>query len=136
LPKLSEDEKPSVRQDVSITTKPLAGCGRPPEKLEALLVKEPEVQALYREATTAGQGRPAKEKTDIVSLKPKHGNSATYTLSRLKRERPDLFARVVAGELSANAAAIGRARGHDRSAESPSRCGTPVRAAAGWRARR
>lgn len=34
------------------------------------------------------------------------GNSRAYTLNRLKRERPDLFELVVAGELSANAAAI------------------------------
>jgi hypothetical protein len=34
------------------------------------------------------------------------GNAATYTLARLKRDHPDLAARVVAGELTANAAAI------------------------------
>ena len=44
-------------------------------------------------------------------------HSLPYTLSRLKRERPDLFDRVAAKELSANAAAIApvpdcRRRGH------------------------
>ncbi len=34
------------------------------------------------------------------------GNSKSYTLSRLERDRPDLFERVCGGELSANAAAI------------------------------
>lgn len=34
------------------------------------------------------------------------GNSRAYTLTRLKKERPDLFERVCAKELSANAAAI------------------------------
>ena len=34
------------------------------------------------------------------------GNAATYTLARLKRDHPDLAVRVVAGELTANAAAI------------------------------
>ena len=32
------------------------------------------------------------------------GNSRSYTVSRLKREFPELYQRVVAGELSANAA--------------------------------
>lgn len=44
---------------------------------------------------------------DIVSNIPvDHGNSKAYTVSRLKRDRPDLFEKVVAGELSANKAAI------------------------------
>lgn len=34
------------------------------------------------------------------------GNGRAYTMGRLKREAPELFDRVVAGELSANAAAI------------------------------
>ena len=36
------------------------------------------------------------------------GNSKAYTVSRLKRDRPDLFERVVAGELSANKAGANR----------------------------
>ena len=42
---------------------------------------------------------PAKKKADA-------GTSRAYTLTRLKKERPDLFDRVCAKELSANAAAI------------------------------
>jgi hypothetical protein len=38
--------------------------------------------------------------------KPAQGTSVAYTLRRLARERPDLLARVEAGELSANKAAI------------------------------
>lgn len=34
------------------------------------------------------------------------GNSRAYTLDRLEKERPDLYARVKADELSANKAAI------------------------------
>jgi hypothetical protein len=37
---------------------------------------------------------------------PRGGTNSAYTVARLKRDRPDLHARVVAGELSANAAAI------------------------------
>jgi hypothetical protein len=46
------------------------------------------------------------EKGDIVTIKPERGNSRAYTLDRLQRERPELFAQVEAGTLSANAAAI------------------------------
>jgi len=89
-----------------VTAKPLAGCGWKPEKVEALLKDEPEVLALWRKATTGHQGRPPKQKNDNIIVKPKQGTSRAYTLDRLKRERPDLFDRVCAGELSPNAAAI------------------------------
>ena len=66
---------------------------------------------LWRDAITSQHGgdrksEEAKIKTDNVSLDLKHGNSRSYTLSRLKRQAPELFERVVDGELSANAAAI------------------------------
>ena len=88
-----------------ITAKPLAGCGWPPDKVAALLKDDPEVEALWREATTS---KPHVHKVDgdNVTIKPSRGNKRAYTLDRLKRERRDLFDKVCAGELSANAAAI------------------------------
>ena len=46
--------------------------------------------------------------TKPESSKPQadRGNSRAYTLTRLKNERPDLFEKVVAKELTANRAAI------------------------------
>lgn len=44
---------------------------------------------------------PAKKKADT-------GNSRAYTLTRLKNERPDLFEKVCAKELTANRAATGK----------------------------
>ena len=44
---------------------------------------------------------PAKKKADA-------GNSRAYTLTRLKNERPDLFEKVCAKELTANRAATGK----------------------------
>jgi hypothetical protein len=75
------------------------------------------VEAMFRRAMTAPRGGDQKSEearskqaeainTDIVSIDPKHGNSRAYTLDRLQRERPELFAQVEAGKLSANAAAI------------------------------
>jgi len=43
---------------------------------------------------------------NVTPAEPVTGNSRSYTLSRLSKARPDLFAKVKAGELSANAAAI------------------------------
>lgn len=43
--------------------------------------------------------------TDIIRSVPERGNSLSYTIRRLKSEYPELYQRVVAGELSANAAA-------------------------------
>jgi hypothetical protein len=43
---------------------------------------------------------------NVINALSSQGNSKSYTVSRLKRDRPDLFERVVAGELSANRAAI------------------------------
>jgi hypothetical protein len=82
---------------------------RPPAKVEALIKDEPEILALWREATT-GAKHLHNKKGDayIVSINDRpvrHGNARSYTLGRLKRERPDLFERVAAGELSANKAA-------------------------------
>jgi hypothetical protein len=42
---------------------------------------------------------------DIIRTTPEHGTSLSYTLRRLKEDHPELYQRVVAGELSANAAA-------------------------------
>ena len=88
-----------------ITTKPLAGCGWPPEKVEALLRDDPEVLALWHDAVTGTHGGDHSSKHDNIML-ARQGTSRGYTLARLKRERPDLFKLVKAGKLSANAAAI------------------------------
>jgi hypothetical protein len=53
----------------------------------------------------AAKDKPENEGDNVTSVSDR-GNSATYTIRRLKRDRPDLADRVVAGEMSANAAAI------------------------------
>jgi hypothetical protein len=87
----------------------MQGCGSEPEKVEALLRDDPDVLTEWREATTAQHGGDrvnGKSKNNNIILAPIQGTSRSYTLDRLKRERPDLFRRVVKKELSANAAAI------------------------------
>jgi hypothetical protein len=45
-------------------------------------------------------------KNDNISNENGHGTSKDYTLDRLAREDPELYEKVVADEMSANAAAI------------------------------
>ena len=73
--------------------------------IEALLKDSPDVLAMWREEMT---NEPHKhlDEGDNITIKPERGTGKAYTVSRLKRESPELFAQVVAGELSANAAAI------------------------------
>jgi hypothetical protein len=60
---------------------------------------------LTHEQAGALGGRGKKASNNVNSFRRK-GNSARYTIARLKRDHQDLAARVIAGELSANAAAI------------------------------
>jgi len=77
-----------------ITAKPIEGCGCTLDRVEALLKDDAKTLTLWRKATVPqGSHRSNPE-------------GKAYTLSRLERERPDLFEKVDAGELSANAAAI------------------------------
>jgi hypothetical protein len=88
-----------------VTAKPLAGCGWPPEKVEALIKDEPATLAMWREAVTPQNVNQHTVPHDNV-IRHQQGNSKAYTLDRLKREAPGLFQAVCAGKLSANAAAI------------------------------
>lgn len=89
-----------------ITAKPLSGCGWPLDKVEALIKDDPEVLTLWREATVGGQGARTDLQHHDNVMKLGQGNSRAYTLTRLKREAPELHEAVCRGELSANAAAI------------------------------
>ena len=99
-------ELPNLR--ALITEKPIRGWGQNPDKIQAVIQDDAEALALFREAMKLNQG----ERTDIhnnimdVEHTSIQGTSKAYTVSRLKRDRPDLFEKVVAGELSANKAAI------------------------------
>lgn len=87
-----------------ITLPPLDGWGEDPAKVEALIRDDAEALATWREAMTPPNHRPISN-DNIISYGGQ-GTSRAYTLSRLRREQPKLFADVDAGKLSANAAAI------------------------------
>jgi hypothetical protein len=83
------------------------GCSFDPKYVQALLHKSGDavVEAMFRRAMTAPVGT-NQHSDNVTTLKPERGNSRAYTLDRLQREQPELFAQVEAGKLSTNAAAI------------------------------
>jgi hypothetical protein len=83
---------------------PPNGLGAKLEIVEKLVEDDAEALAMFREATTGKKH--AHADGDNITIKPERGTSKAYILDRLKRERPDLFRKVAAKELSANAAAI------------------------------
>jgi len=98
---------PSFRAFVE--AKPPRGLGTTPEMIERIIQDDTETVLLFRAATTGKKGRPRKgeeRNSDNVTINDGRGNSRPYLLDRLKRNRSDLFNKVVAGEMSANAAAI------------------------------
>lgn len=90
-----------------VTTPPISGWGEDPAKIEAVIRDDAEVLAMWREAMKGKAGRPIKESLDnIKGITAPAGTGRAYTVSRLQREAPELFAQVAAGTISANAAAI------------------------------
>ena len=101
-----------------ITAPPLKGYGEKVEDVERMISNDAEALANFQVAMAGAVGapigndnaaKPENRKTNrnnITNCKATTGTGKAYTLSRLKRETPDLFAAVVRGELSANAAAI------------------------------
>ena len=94
-----------------IETPPIEGCGWPLDKVEKLIKDDPETLAMWREAVTGPEGRPPKTGDNITSFPRVTGTSRAYTLTRLKREAPELFERTCLPKknpqhLSPNAAAI------------------------------
>src|SRR5215831_15263297 len=77
-------------------------------ELEAFCRKRPDIRSLILQEMEPGRGHLQDEKGRFVhsdNVTMARGNSALYTIKRLKRDRPDLFQQVLGGNLSANAAA-------------------------------
>jgi hypothetical protein len=106
-------ELPNLR---ALITEPFPrGWSEQPDKIEAIIKSDVESLALFREAMVEGPGGSGSNQYEIkesaindniINTLSSQGTSKAYTVSRLKRDRPDLFEKVVAGELSANKAAI------------------------------
>lgn len=70
-----------------------AGDGIQLDAVEKLIADDPEAVALYREATI---GTPGAHPNDNIIRRAEQGTSSAYTLDRLQRGRPELYAKVVA----------------------------------------
>jgi hypothetical protein len=76
-------------------------CRKFPDILAMILAEMQPGETHVEAGAKGGRGRKAAD-----NVRGFYGNSALYTLKRLKRDRPDLFQQVLGGAMSANAAAI------------------------------
>lgn len=98
-----------------LTAPPLRGYGEDPKRVEALLRDDAEALRLFRAAVTPKKGKRVKTAQDNSSNRTiKRGTTRAYTLTRLEKEAPAFYRRVVAGELSAHAAAKAAGIVHDK----------------------
>ena len=79
----------------------VAGKGAPDGNVNASKGKETKADNISICSDLFAEPKPRKKKADA-------GTSRAYTLTRLKNERPDLFEKVCAKELTANRAATGK----------------------------
>ena len=90
-----------------LTSPPPNGVGIQIETVKKLIADDPDAFALLHDEVTDEPGHPVPNHDNIMNRnKAEQGTSLGYTLDRLKRDHPDLFERVKAKEISANAAAI------------------------------
>jgi hypothetical protein len=88
-----------------VSTRVYWGLGSSVAQLKNLMRDEPEVIDLMDRAMQRPSGRPT-ETLDNVQDRFPSGNSSAAALRRLRKDRPDLHAKVLAGEMSPHAAAI------------------------------
>jgi hypothetical protein len=84
---------------------PLAGLGSNVAQIDRLLAEYPRVKDKFDAGLERKGGRPAKTTGIAGGLQPEHGTQRE-ALRRLRSQAPALHARVLAGELSPNAAMI------------------------------
>jgi len=98
-----------------IESAPLRGWGEKIDKVQKLIEHDAEVLKDWRRAITPKKGNPTGSNQhkkqrgnndNIIIKKSEQGTAKAYTLDRLEREAPKLYAKVVDGKLSANAAAV------------------------------
>jgi hypothetical protein len=107
------DEVPFMRFEEFVTAKPLEGLGVEMGLIDRIVADDPEAVELLKCAlVTSGPGGD-KRSEKIILRSAKNDNrvhsstdDAGYALRRLRDQRPELHARVLARELSPNAAMI------------------------------
>lgn len=89
-----------------VTEPPLKGLGSKLETLKALCRDDPEALDALDQAMQQKHGGDRSKRDNITLDGNKRGTSRDGALRRLRKDRPDLHAKVLAKEMSANAAMI------------------------------
>jgi hypothetical protein len=94
-----------------VTTKPLEGLGADLNLLRRICAEHHDVLDLINRETQGKHGGDRKSegiKTDNVRVDnpDAYGNDRSYALRRLRKDRPDLHKRVIAGKLSPHGAMV------------------------------
>ena len=89
-----------------VTTKPLEGLGCSVAALRRACQDDHDAMAAIDDATNLGQGHRSDLPDNVREVDRAYGNSADQARRRLRKERPDLYERVRARELSPHAAMV------------------------------
>ncbi|QQN79749.1 hypothetical protein [Streptomyces sp. XC 2026] len=88
-----------------VTTPPLKGLGGDIELLRRIVQDDPVAVDLLDRALQSPRGRPEENVSNRHISRPA-GTTGAAALRRLRKDRPDLHAEVLAGNLSAHAAMV------------------------------
>lgn len=89
-----------------VTTPPTAGLGATVELMKKIVSDDPITADLLDQAIQRGPGRPQETLDNIQDSPAASGTSREAGLRRLRKDRPDLHAEVLAGGLSTHAAMV------------------------------
>lgn len=90
-----------------VTAEPLEGLGLTVDMIRRICGDDIQALDLLDKALRQGKGKRSAVKTSNRSIiKPSHGTTSAYALSKLRKSKPELHAKVLAGELSPNEAMI------------------------------
>ena len=104
--RLDKHGKPFASFEAFVMDRGLNGLATTLDDLRAFCRKRDDVRQLIDAEIKPLAEHGGDHSKQVDNVKLVGGNNPTYALKRLKRDRPDLAAKVIAGELSANAAAI------------------------------
>lgn len=90
-----------------VTTRPLEGLGASMALVKRIVRDDPEALDLLDRATVApAHVHREADNVRVSAVEPEHGNARQYALRKLRKDAPEVHARVLAGELSAHAGMI------------------------------
>jgi len=78
-----------------VTTPPLEGLGATLDQLRGICRSDPEALDAVDQATQNAEGRPEKTFDNVQGFQAPTGNTSAAALRRLRKDRPDLHARVL-----------------------------------------